>query len=131
MQDDGNFIAFGQDIDPVVDAVLGERDRQRSDQKLPPIERKKKARERAKIKGRRERRVTYDLPPDLRKQLASIAEEKRVPASQLVTWLLTRALEQYGGSASELRDVLDPYLVPSYSPRYEWNLHRYPTGEGK
>jgi hypothetical protein len=120
-----NFIEFGEELDPSVDAFLSTEAERRAIQKLPPQERKKKAKERERIRDRKARRVTYDLPPDLRSQVAEIAKKKGVPASQLAAWLITRALEQHGGSAEELDEELTPYLESSQSPKFTWNLHRY------
>lgn len=119
---DGSFIDFSGELDPAVDALLRDAERRERERKLPPRERKKRARERAKIRERRARRVTYDLPPDLRRRLAAIAEEQGIPASQLVTWLLLRGLEDLGDTAAERTARLRPYKAPSRSPRYEWNL---------
>lgn len=135
-KDEERFVNFEEVLDPAVDAMLGEADVRRAEQKLTPEERRKrelhrkrerkrKAAEKAKIKDRRNKRVTYDLPPDLRMQVMEIAKARSMPASQLVAWLLTRALEQFGGTAEGLADELLPYLSPSRSPRYAWNLRRF------
>ncbi len=76
------------------------------------------AREREKIRARRPARVTYDLPPDLRKRIKALAAERELPASQLVTLALLRFLKDYQAGAAPL----EPYQQPSRSPRYEWNL---------
>ncbi len=75
-------------------------------------------REKEKIRARREQRVTYDLPPDLRARIKDLANEQRLPASQLVTLALLRFLRDY-----EKGDIqLGRYKQPSRSPRYDWNL---------
>lgn len=76
------------------------------------------AREREKIRARRPARVTYDLPPDLRQRISSLAEARGLPASQLVTLALLRFLKDYQAGAV----ALEPYQQPSRSPRYQWNL---------
>ena len=76
------------------------------------------AREREKIRARRPARVTYDLPPDLRKRIKALAEARGLPASQLVTLALLRFLKDYQAGALPL----EPYQQPSRSPRYQWNL---------
>lgn len=76
------------------------------------------AREREKIRARRPARVTYDLPPDLRRRIKDLAEERGLPASQLVTLALLRFLKDYQAGAVPL----EPYQQPSRSPRYQWNL---------
>ena len=78
----------------------------------------RKEREKARIRARREQRVTYDLPPLLRQWIKALAEEQRLPASQLVTLALLRFLKQF--EAGEID--LGRYKQPSRSPRYDWNL---------
>jgi hypothetical protein len=79
-------------------------------------------REKAKIRARREQRVTYDLPPLLRQRVKELAGEQGLPASQLVTLALLRFLKQFAAGEVEL----SPYRQPSRSPRYDWNL-RFPA----
>lgn len=78
----------------------------------------KKERERIKIRSRRESRVTYDLPPILRYQVRQLADQHRLPASQLVTLALLRFLNDYDQGLVDL----SIYKQPSSSPRYDWNL---------
>ena len=83
-----------QILDPAVaDLLSGLEDRQQ-EARLPRREREKKARERAKIKARREQRTTYDLPPAIRQRIKQMGEEQRLPASQLVTLALFRFLQE-------------------------------------
>ncbi|MFA5837928.1 MAG: hypothetical protein WC837_13330 [Bellilinea sp.] len=105
-------------IDPAVAELLTGLERQRSEAALPRKEREKKARERAKIQARREARATYDLPPALREKIRLLAEEQRVPASQIVTLALARFLDDLGCGKVDLGN----YKCPSRSPRYDWNL---------
>lgn len=83
-----------------------------------PREQARRQRERERIQARRERRVTYDLPPALRRRVQALSEELRIPASQLAALALGRFLNEYAGGAVDL----GAYKVPSHSPRYEWNL---------
>lgn len=76
------------------------------------------ARESAKIRARRDQRVTYDLPPALRKRIQALAAEQHLPASQLVTLALLRFLRDYEGGEVPLAG----YRQPSRSHRYAWNL---------
>ncbi len=105
-------------IDPAVAELLTGLERQRSDAALPRKEREKKARERAKIQSRRDARATYDLPPALREKIKGLAEDQRVPASQLVTLALARFISDLESGKIDLSD----YKSPSRSPRYDWNL---------
>ncbi len=84
----------------------------------PSREDLRKSREKEKIRARRAQRVTYDLPPNLRRRMKTLAAERGVPASQLVTLALLRFLKDYAAG-----DVpLERYQQPSRSPRYDWNL---------
>jgi len=107
-----------QILDPAVaDLLSGMEDRQQ-ESRLPRRQREKKARERAKIKARREQRTTYDLPPILRQRIKEMGEEQRLPASQIVTLALIRFLQDYDDGKIDL----GLYKHPSSSPRYDWNL---------
>lgn len=105
-------------LDPAVADLLDGMERRQAESHLPRQEREKKARERAKIQARREQRATYDLPPALRQRVKALAEEQRVPASQLVTLALSRFLRAYDQGEIDL----GLYKQPSRSPRYDWNL---------
>jgi len=77
-----------------------------------------KNRARLKMAARREKRATYDLPPELRKSFQSLSEELRIPASQLVTLAMARFLKEYAEDGIDL----GKYKKPSHSPRYDWIL---------
>ena len=105
-------------LDPAVAGLLNDMEHRQSDAALPRRQREKKARERAKIRARREQRATFDLPPSLRQRIMDMAEAERLPASQLVTLALARFLQDLSAGAVEL----SPLKQPSRSPRYDWNL---------
>jgi hypothetical protein len=101
----------------VADLLKGMQHKQ-AELQLPRHEREKLARERAKIQSRRDQRVTYDLPPSIREGIRLLAEELRLPASQLATLALARFLREYQNGQIDL----GVYKQPSRSPRYDWNL---------
>jgi hypothetical protein len=105
-------------LDPAVADLLAGMEQRQTEAALPRRKREKLARERAKIQSRREQRATYDLPPELRLKIKTLAEEQHLPASQLVTLALIRFLQEYDAGAIDL----GAYKQPSRSPRYEWNL---------
>ncbi len=105
-------------LDPAVADLLAGMEQRQSEAALPRREREKKARERAKIQSRRDQRATYDLPPGIRQQIKDLAEEQRVPASQIVTLALGRFLQAYAAGEIDLGQ----WKTPSRSPRYDWNL---------
>jgi len=107
-----------QVLDPAVADLLAGMEQKQAEASLPRRQREKKARERAKIQARRDLRATYDLPPVLRERIKDLAEDLRLPASQLVTLALARFLQEYDGGAVDLGE----YKRPSRSPRYDWNL---------
>lgn len=107
-----------QILDPVVADLLTDLESRQADLSLPRRERQKKSREAAKIRARREQRVTYDLPPSVRQRMKDLAESEGVPASQVVTLALLRFLEDY----TEKKVDLALFKQPSRSPRYDWNL---------
>jgi hypothetical protein len=107
-----------QVLDPAVADLLAGMEQKQAEASLPRRQREKKARERAKIQARRDQRVTYDLPPVIREHIKDLAEELRLPASQLVTLALARFLKEYNRGEVELSE----FKHPSRSPRYDWNL---------
>jgi hypothetical protein len=107
-----------QILDPAVADLLSSMEQHQVDISMPRRERQKKSREQAKIRARREQRVTYDLPPKLRQQVKDLAEAEGVPASQIVTLALARFLSDL----AEKQVDLAQYKQPSRSPRYDWNL---------
>ena len=83
-------------IDPTVDSLIAQGERRQADAHLSTKERRKKAKQRERMQQRHEFRVTYDLPPSIRNQIARLAEKGKFPASQLAAVLLTEALETTG-----------------------------------
>ena len=105
-------------LDPAVADLLSGMQQRQAESQLPRKEREKLNKERAKIQSRRDMRATYDLPPTLRETIRVLAEELRIPASQLVTLALARFLNEYNDGKIDL----GKYKQPSHSPRYDWNL---------
>ena len=71
-------------LDPAVADLLSGMEQRQAEAQLPRRERERLSRERAKIQSRRDQRATYDLPPALREAVRALAEELRLPASQLL-----------------------------------------------
>jgi hypothetical protein len=105
-------------LDPAVADLLAGMEEKQAEARLPKRQREKKARERAKIRARREQRVTYDLPPELKQSVSILAEKLSLPASQLATLALARFIQAYEKGEIDLA----PYKKPSRSPRYDWKL---------
>jgi hypothetical protein len=105
-------------LDPAVADLISDMEQKQSESMLPRREREKKTRERAKMEARRDARATYDLPPSIRNRIKELADELRLPASQLVTLALVRFLKAYDDDQIDL----SVYKQPSASPRYDWNL---------
>jgi hypothetical protein len=105
-------------IDPAVADLLTGMNQRQVETQLPRKERERLSRERAKIQSRRDQRATYDLPPELRESIRALAEELRLPASQLVTLALARFMNEYTDGQIDI----GKYKQPSRSPRYDWNL---------
>ena len=105
-------------LDPSVAELLSGMEQRQVESQLPRKERERISRERIKIQSRRDQRATYDLPPAIREQVRDLAEDLRLPASQLVTLALARFLLDYSAGQIDL----GKYKQPSRSPRYDWNL---------
>ena len=105
-------------IPPTLTAKLDAMEQSQAQAHRSPREQARVKRERARIQARRASRVTYDLPPVLRRRVQALSEELRIPASQLAALALGRFLNEYAGGGVDL----GLYKQPSRSPRYEWNL---------
>jgi hypothetical protein len=105
-------------FNPTLADLLAALELRQTESQPSPREQEKKARERVKIQARREQRATYDLPPAVRQEIKQLAEEHRVPASQIVTLALARFLREYANGGVDL----NAFKRPSRSPRYDWNL---------
>jgi hypothetical protein len=105
-------------LDPAVADLLAGMENKQAEARLPRKQREKKAKERAKIRARKDHRVTYDLPPELKQSIFELAESLSLPASQLVTLGLHRFLEDYQEGSIDI----SKYKKPSKSPRYDWKL---------
>ncbi len=105
-------------LDPAVADLLAGMEKRQTEAQLPRPQRERLVKERIKIQSRREQRATYDLPPSIRESVRQLAEELRLPASQLVTLALIRFLRSYATDEIDLGQ----YKQPSRSPRYDWNL---------
>jgi len=105
-------------LDPAVADLLAGMENKQAEARLPRRVREKKAKERAKIRARRDQRVTYDLPPQLKQSVFDLAESLSLPASQLVTLALYQFLLAYSSGQIDL----SKYKKPSKSPRYDWKL---------
>jgi|GEM_PF-793598 len=105
-------------LDPAVADLLAGMEEKQAESHLPRRIREKKARERAKIRARRDHRVTYDLPPQLKQSVMELADKLSLPASQLATLALLRFLQDYKNNNIDL----SKFKKPSSSPRYDWKL---------
>ena len=105
-------------LDPAVADLLSGMEGKQAEARLPKRVREKKARERAKMRARRDQRVTYDLPPELKQSISALAEKLSLPASQLATLALVRFMQAYEKGEIDL----GKYKKPSRSPRYDWKL---------
>ena len=105
-------------LDPAVADLLAGMEKRQAEAQMPRQQRERLVKQRIKIQSRREQRATYDLPPMLRESIRSLAEELKIPASQLVTLALIRFMRSYNAGEIDLGQ----YKQPSRSPRYDWNL---------
>ena len=129
-----SFINFDETVqmaDPAVSALLARTERRQAEAHLTHKEREKKKKEREKIRARRPFHTTYDIPLELRQRLKELAEQHGLPASQLATLGLLRFVEDLAARRVDLGGI----MVPSRSPRYDFNLvismEEYPATFGK
>lgn len=107
-----------QVIDPSVAEILDSMQKKIANAQLPRKKREKLAKEKAKMDARRDFRVTYDLPPNLRQTISVLAETEGVPASQIVALALIRLLNDI----DKKQISLEAFKEPSRSPRYDYNI---------
>jgi hypothetical protein len=105
-------------LDMSVNDLLSTINRNLPDKVLTEREIKKREKERNKMNVRRERRVTYDIPPAIRQRLKTISSDHAVPESQVASLALARFIYEYDQGKIDL----SLFKEPSSSPRYEWNL---------
>jgi hypothetical protein len=105
-------------LDPAVMEIMAAMQEKQAESRLPRRVRERKARERAKMRARREQRVTYDIPPFLKQSVFELAESLSLPASQLAALALFRFLSDYRQGEIDL----SKFKKPSRSPRYDWKL---------
>lgn len=126
-RDDDLVQTFTAPADATVEAILNEETRRRDEMQLSPVERKLVIEQRrkdadrqakAKAKAKRTNRVTLVLPPDLVQRLDAVANWQGVTGSQVATFLLYEAMDQYDtGKIS-----FDGHKHTSYNFRYDWEL---------
>jgi hypothetical protein len=121
--------AFTLAADEAVNEILGEADRRQAEMRLSAEERRmllearrkaqeKREKARRKADAQRANRLHVLLPEHLKAQVQALAEQYRVPVSQVVAFLLYEGLERYGGEPVDFT----PHLYPTRSPRYDANL---------
>ncbi len=115
--------------DEVVAEMLGQAERRQDEARLNPRERKliqdarrkeelRAEKARAKAASQADQRTFLLLPAALKARLETIATSHGIPVSQAVAFLLFDAL----GRLDDGEIDFGPYLEPSYSPKYEWEL---------
>ncbi|NPV87773.1 MAG: hypothetical protein HPY45_17375 [Anaerolineae bacterium] len=112
--------------DPAVRALIGQEERLKQEARLSRRQREKVIKERRKIRERREQHTCYDIPPQLRQYIKTLAEELRLPASQIAALALLRFARDWQAGTIDLA----PYKRPSRSPKYDWNLELDPAEWG-
>ena len=115
--------------DSVVDEMLRESERKQTESNLSQEERRLLIEHRKREQSRKDtalrkskeqaaNRLVLLLPKELKEHIAMLAKAQRVTQSQVVTFFLYEALLAYRDG----RFQFEEYLLPSDSPRYDWNL---------
>ncbi len=113
---DTGLINFGDlGLDPAVKATVTAGAARAADRGLSPTQRRAKSRERTKQAARRGARASYDLPPELIQAVATLAADKKTPASQLAALALSLFLAAVERGEIDLTDYLQPIINPRYS----------------
>lgn len=120
--------AFAQ-ADEAVAEILEGVSRRQEEAQLSPKERKllqdarrkdeeRAAKAKAKAAAQADQRTFLLLPAPLKSKIETIAMSQGIPVSQVVAFLLFDAL----GRMEDGDIDFGPYLEPSYSPKYQWEL---------
>ena len=108
-----------QKMDPAVAAAIGRGTDLMRERALPKKERKSLLREREKAAKRKERRVGYDMDPEVNREIAAIAERNSTTASQVAQFALRKFLEAYHNGEVDLAEYR---VLAGSNPRYEYRL---------
>ncbi len=104
------------EIDPAVASLIEQGKQRQEERSLSPDDRRRLAKQRAK-ESQRNRKI-FDLPEAITARLEQLAAEIGCPESQIAAFLLAHGLQELEDEAIQLT----PYLQPSRSPRYRFNL---------
>ncbi len=96
----------------VNDPVFGGLERLRRARNMTPAQRRKAQKDKDRSKA------TYDLPQEMIARITSMAEEHKVPASQLAALLMYKGLLMLDDGMFNLRE----HMRPTRSPRFDWVL---------
>ena len=119
MNKNGQNLIDLKKLDPAVASLINRGFNKKQERELPRKERKGLLREREKAAKRKERRVGYDMDPEITREVAAIAERNGTTASQVAQFALRGFLEAY--HAGEI-DLAEYRVVCSNNPRYGYML---------
>lgn len=106
-------------LDPVVAQMITKGSELRKERQLPKRERRSLARERLKAEKRLDRRVGYDVDPEVTREIKAIADKNGTTASQVVQFALKGFLDAYHHGDIDLAEYR---VVCDKNPRYEYML---------
>lgn len=104
-------------LDPAVAAAIFKGSQLATERKLPRKERKSAIREREKALKRKERRVGYDMDPEVTQKVAHLAEVNSTTASQVAQLALKMFLAAYERGEVDLTEYRK---ICSKNPRYDY-----------
>lgn len=107
------------DLDPAVSAAIFHGSQLQKDRRLPKKERRSAIREREKAAKRKERRVGYDMEPQVSAEIAEIAERNSTTASQVAQLALQMFLAAYKNGDVDLTEYRQ---LCAKNPRYDYIL---------
>jgi hypothetical protein len=106
-------------LDPAVSAAIFRGSQLAKDRRLPKKERRSAIREREKAAKRKERRVGYDMEPEVSAEIAAIAERNSTTASQVAQLALQMFLAAYKNGDV---DLVNYRQLCAKNPRYDYVL---------
>lgn len=119
MDKNGQNLIDLKKLDPAVASLITRGFNKKQERELPRKERKGLLREREKAAKRKERRVGYDMDPEVTREIAAIAERNETTASQVAQFALRAFLDAVHRGEIDLTEYR---VVCHNNPRYGYML---------
>ncbi len=114
-------------LDAAVAEILGSGERKAKERRMPHEERAALLKEREKAAKRKDRRVGYDMEPEVIAKIKHIADVNETPASQVAQLFLQMVIAEYDKGSV---DVSKYRKICEKNPKFLYKLEWTPAEEG-